>query len=194
MQECLYLNKLPVKTGMDPAVCGACSAKQAAAPRITTNSSCAPQAGCSTVDTTLRDNSRQTWVTPGPYIIMPLMRGSGLTVKHNRCVTAPVELDMAQWAPPSYSSLNGSGDSWGTASDSALMYDLVASVRHTGLEAKDGHYLAEVRRGDGRWHECNDSAVTGMDQPSVAAAGGDPHVFMVLYKRRESAVERPWWS
>lgn len=43
-------------------------------------------------------------------------------------------------------------------------YDLYGIVHHSG-SLSGGHYVSEVKIGDGRWYRCNDSSITQILQP-----------------------------
>lgn len=69
---------------------------------------------------------------------------------------------------------------------SAIMYDLYATINHTGT-LHQGHYVANVKV-DGKWYHCNDAHIFDAgegdgEKAVLEAAVGE--AYMLFYMRRD---------
>jgi ubiquitin carboxyl-terminal hydrolase 22/27/51 len=61
-----------------------------------------------------------------------------------------------------------------------VMYDLYATIDHTG-SLNQGHYVSNVKV-NGKWYNCNDSFVSHMDEAAILKS---ENVYMLFYSRRQ---------
>ena len=74
-------------------------------------------------------------------------------------------------------------DSFG--STTAEQYKLCSVIVHSGQTARSGHYYAFVRQGDSIWLRANDTEVTEVQWPVVAAA----EAYILMYERVPVAAQ-----